>query len=265
MNTKDKWTVPRVREMKGRRRIACLTAYDCPTARLLDEAGLPLILVGDSVGMTQLGYETTLPVTMDDMVRHTAAVVRGARRALVVGDLPFLSYQVSAEEALHNAGRLIQEAGADAVKLEGGENRAALVRRLVDSGMPVMGHIGLLPQSIRAMGGYRTQGRTEEAAERLRCDARALDEAGCFAIVLECVPDALAAEITRSIAAPTIGIGAGPDCDGQVLVVNDLLGLTERPPSFVRVYARLREALLEAFSRYRQDVENGAFPDRRPE
>ncbi len=251
--------------MKGRQRIACLTAYDYPTARLLDEAGIPLILVGDSLGMTQLGYETTLPVTMDDMLRHAGAVVRGARRALVVADMPFLSYQTSVEQAIRNAGRLLQEAGVDAVKLEGGVICAATVRALVECGIPVMGHVGLLPQRVRATGGYRLQGRTEEAAAQIEQDARALDEAGCFAIVLECVPSSLAARITRAVSAPTIGIGAGPHCDGQVLVVHDLLGLSERIPSFACTYANLRDVMYDAFSKYRRDVEDGNFPTFLPE
>lgn len=260
MSANEKWTAARIRALKGRRRIAMLTAYDYPTARLLDAAGLPIALVGDSVGMTQLGYETTLPVTLEQMIHHTAAVVRGAGRALVVADLPFLSYQPSRADAIRSAGRLVKEAGADAVKLEGGESYADTVRALIACGIPVMGHVGLLPQSVRALGGYRTQGRTAESAESIRRDARALDEAGCFAIVLECIPPELAAEITREVSAPTIGIGAGPRCDGQVLVVNDLLGLSERTPSFVRPYARLRDAIGEAFAKFRQDVESGAFP-----
>ncbi len=258
--TATPWTAPRIRALKGRQRIAMLTAYDYPTARLLDEAGLPIALVGDSVGMTQLGYDTTLPVTLEQMIHHTAAVARGAGRALVVADLPFLSYQPSIADAVRSAGRLVKEGGADAVKLEGGERYADTVRALIACGIPVMGHVGLLPQSVRALGGYRAQGRTEESAERIRRDARALDEAGCFAIVLECIPAGLAAEITHAVAAPTIGIGAGPDCDGQVLVVNDLLGLSERAPAFVRPYAGLRETIRAAFAQFRKDVESGAFP-----
>ncbi len=261
MTAAIKWTAPRIRALKGRQRIACLTAYDYPTARLLDDAGLPLALVGDSVGMAQLGYETTLPVTLEQMIHHTAAVARGARRALVVADLPFLTYQPSIADALRAAGRLVKEAGADAVKLEGGERYAETVRALIACGIPVMGHVGLLPQSVRALGGYRMQGRTEESAEQVRRDARALDEAGCFAIVLECIPAALAGEITRGVSAPTIGIGAGPDCDGQVLVVNDLLGLSgEKAPKFARRYAHLAATMLEAFRAYRADVEEGRFP-----
>jgi len=261
MKIAEKWTVSRIRDMKGRGRIACLTAYDFYTAQLLDEAGFPMILVGDSLGMTVLGYETTLPVTMEDMLRHTAAVVRGTRRALVVADMPFLSYQISVEEAIRHAGRLLKEAGADAVKIEGGLARAETIRRLIENGIPVLGHIGLLPQSVRAMGGYRTQGRTPEAAEQLRRDAQAVENAGCFAVVLECVTPTLAEEITRTVGIPTIGIGSGPRCDGQVLVVNDLLGLTSRPPGFARPYAQLRPIIADAFRRFRQDVETGAFPE----
>lgn len=258
--TSDKWTAPRTRNLKGRQRIAVLTAYDYPTARLLDEAGIPIALVGDSVGMTQLGYDSTLPVTLEQMIHHTAAVARGAGRALVVADLPFLSYQPSIADAVRSAGRLVKEGGADAVKLEGGERYAETVRALIECGIPVMGHVGLQPQSVRALGGYRVQGRTAESADRIRRDALALDVVGCFAIVLECIPAALAAEITRAVAAPTIGIGAGPDCDGQVLVVTDLLGLSERAPSFVRPYAQLRATIRDAFARFRADVENGVFP-----
>lgn len=261
MNVKDKWTAPRIRALKGRGRIACLTAYDHPTARRLDEAGFPLVLVGDSVGMTQLGYDTTLPVTMDEMLHHAAAVARGAGRALVVADLPFLSYQASTEDAIRNAGRLLKEAGVDAVKLEGGFHCADTVRALIECGIPVMGHVGLAPQSVRTMGGYRVQGRDADSAARIRNDARALDAAGCFAIVLEGIPAALAGEITREIGAPTIGIGAGPECDGQVLVVNDMLGLSgDFAPKFVKRYAELGSVMLEAFRVYRADVEQGRFP-----
>jgi 3-methyl-2-oxobutanoate hydroxymethyltransferase len=261
MSANEKWTAPRIRALKGRRRIACLTAYDYPTARRLDEAGIPIALVGDSVGMTLLGYDTTLPVTLTEMVHHAAAVARGAGRALVVADLPFLTYQPSIADALRSAGRLLKEANVDAVKMEGGARCAETARTLIDFGIPVMGHIGLEPQRVRTMGGYRVQGRDTDAAERLRADARALDAAGCFAIVLEGIPAPLAAAITGEIGAPTIGIGAGPDCDGQVLVVNDLLGLSfDFTPKFVKQYAELGRLTLDAFRTYREDVEEGRFP-----
>lgn len=238
----------------------CVTAYDACFGRLADEAGIPIVLVGDSVGMTLLGYDSTLPVTLDQMVHHTAAVVRGVSRALVVADLPFLSYQVSDDLAVASAGRLLKEAGAAAVKLEGGADCAGLVRRMNRCGIPVMGHIGLMPQRIHVMGGYRIQGREAAAAARLIEDARALDEAGVFALVLEGIPADVAGEITRAISAPTIGIGAGPGCDGQVLVLHDLLGLTERPPRFARAYADLRRVTLDALGAFKTEVENGAFP-----
>ncbi len=255
-----KWTVPRIRALKGVEKIPVLTAHDVGTARLADEAGLPMLLVGDSLGMTVLGYANTLPVTLDQMLHHTAAVTRGTKYALVVTDLPFLTYQASVAEAITNAGRCLKEAGADAVKLEGGEVRVPHVRALVENGIPVLGHIGLLPQSVHAMGGYRVQGRTEEEAERLLRDARALDEAGVFALVLEGMPADVARRVTEAISVPTIGIGAGPHCDGQVLVVHDLLGLTERPPSFAKAYANLRTVIASAFAAYRDDVREGRFP-----
>jgi 3-methyl-2-oxobutanoate hydroxymethyltransferase len=256
----EKWTAPRIRASKGKVRLACLTACDFFTARLLDEAGFPLVLVGDSLGMTVLGHETTLPVTLADMLHHTAAVARGTRNALVVTDLPFMTYQVSAAQALENAGRCLQ-AGAAAVKLEGGALRADTVRMLVDNGIPVLGHIGLLPQSVRGMGGFRVQGRSASDIERLLADARALDQAGCFALVVEGVPPDTARQITEAVAIPTIGIGAGPHCDGQVLVVNDLLGMgAGSPPKFVKRYVDLGTAMREAFASYRQDVESVAFP-----
>ena len=256
----DKWTAPRIRALKGRGHFACLTAHDFITARLLDEAGFPLILVGDSLGMTVLGHETTIPVTLADMLHHTAAVARGVRNALVVTDLPFLSYQVSTAQALESAGRCLQ-AGAAAVKLEGGEIRVGAVRTLVENGIPVLGHIGLLPQSVRGMGGYKVQGRTATDVERLLADAAALEEAGCFALVVEGVPPETAQRITASIGIPTIGIGAGVSCDGQVLVISDLVGLTPGPsPKFVRRYAEVGEEMRKAVSAYKRDVESGAFP-----
>jgi 3-methyl-2-oxobutanoate hydroxymethyltransferase len=255
-------TITQVQEMKERgERIAMLTAYDYALAKLLDAAGVPLLLVGDSLGTVLLGHESTLGVTMGDMVRHTQAVARGAQRALVVADLPFLSYQVSPEEAIRNAGRLLQEGGAQAVKLEGGRPMAATVRRLVESGIPVMGHLGLTPQSVNQLGGHKVQGRTIEAATRLLTDAAALEDAGAFAIVLEGIPAPLAARITRRLHIPTIGIGAGPECDGQVQVVHDLLGLfTDFVPRHARRYADLGTLVTDAAGRYIADVVGGSFP-----
>lgn len=261
MAASSKWTASRIRGMKGQSRIACLTAYDCATARLLDEAGIPLILVGDSLGMTVLGYDTTLPVTMADMLHHTAAVARGARQALVVADMPFMSYQVSVEEALRNAGHFIKSAGAGAVKIEGGAFRAPLVQALVRNGIPALGHVGLTPQSIRELGGYKVQGKKSEDARQLINDAEALAEAGAFAIVVECVPPALGRDITRAVRVPTIGIGAGPDCDGQILVLNDILGLySDVTPRFAKRYAELGASMKAAFDTYRREVEEGTFP-----
>ena len=233
MKNSVKWTPDRLRALKGKRRFACLTAYDFATARLVDEAELPVVLVGDSLGMTVLGYETTLPVTMEQMLHHTVA----------------------------NAGRFLKEAGADAVKIEGGRLRTETVRALVGNGIPVMGHLGLTPQSVRAMGGYKVQGRTAAAARALKSDAKALEAAGVFAIVLEGIPAPLARAITAAVGVPTIGIGAGPGCDGQVLVVNDLLGLSgDFTPRFVKRYAELGATMARAFAAYRDDVESGRFP-----
>jgi len=258
---KKKWNTRSIRALKGKRKIAVLTAYDYVTARIVDEAGLPIILVGDSLGMTVLGYENTLPVTMDDMLHHTAAVVRGVESALVVGDMPFLSFHGSPESTLLNAGRFLKEAGADAVKVEGGEIRAASIGRMVENGIPVMGHLGLTPQSVKAIG-YAVQGTGDEAAERIRRDARILEDAGVFALVLENIPAALAAQITADVSMPTIGIGAGPECDGQVLVVQDMLGLYEDiHPRFVKRYAQLGAEMRAAIGRYRSEVEDGDFPD----
>lgn len=255
------WTTQKIRAMKGRQKIACLTAYDCATARLIDRAGVPLILVGDSLAMTMLGYDTTLPVTVDQMLHHTAAVARGVTSALVVADMPFLSFQVSVGEAIANAGRFLKEAGADAVKIEGGRIRAETVRGLVANGIPVLGHVGMTPQSVHAFGGFKVQGRHNADAQAVLDDARALDEAGVFGIVVECVPAALAAEITAAVAVPTIGIGAGAACDGQVLVTHDLLGIhTGVAPRFVRRYAEVGDTMLRAFEAYRHDVEAGVFP-----
>lgn len=255
------WTTEKIKALKGRQRFACLTAYDFASARLLDETGLPLILVGDSLAMTALGYETTLPVTMEAMLHHTAAVTRGARAALVVADMPFLSYQVSRAQAIANAGRFIQEAGAGAVKIEGGATRADTVRALVETGIPVLGHIGLTPQSILALGGYKVQGRKQADARRLIRDARAIEAAGAFALVVECVPPALGRALTRAVRIPTIGIGAGPHCDGQILVTADLLGLFDAfTPTFAKRYAHVGAVMKKAFAQYKTEVESGAFP-----
>jgi 3-methyl-2-oxobutanoate hydroxymethyltransferase len=255
-------SVTRLKEMKQRgEKIAVLTAYDFSTARLLDEIGVPVLLVGDSLGMVVLGYESTLPVTMEEMLHHTRAVVRGAQHALVVGDMPFMTYHTSLPEALRNAGRFIQEGGCQAVKLEGGEKMAETIRRIVDCGIPVMGHIGLTPQSINQLGGFRVQGKSPAAAISLLTDAQALEEAGVFAIVLECVPAPLAQLITERVGVPTIGIGAGVHCDGQVQVISDLLGLfTDFVPKHAKQYAKLAEAVKAAASQYMNEVLSGAFP-----
>jgi 3-methyl-2-oxobutanoate hydroxymethyltransferase len=254
---------PDLRARKERReKIAMITAYDATMATLFDAAGVDVLLVGDSLGMVVLGYETTVPVTLDAMVHHTAAVSRGASSALVVADLPFLSYQVSVEQAVRNAGRLLQDGGAHAVKLEGGRAVLDVVKRLVDVGVPVMGHLGLLPQSIHQVGGYRRQGTRPEQADTIAADAMALEEAGAFAIVLEMVPADLAGAVTSALRIPTIGIGAGPDCDGQVLVSYDLLGLTQGPmPSFVKAYARLGDEIRRATEAYIADIRTGRFPE----
>ena len=255
-------TIDRVKQMKqAGEKIVMLTAYDYPTARLVDQAGVPLILVGDSLGMVVLGYDSTVPVTMEDMLHHIKAVVRGSQHALVVGDLPFMSYQVSVETALVNAGRLLQEGGCQAVKLEGGERSAATVRALVESGIPVMGHIGLTPQSVNQLSGYRVQGKTPRAAVQLINDARALADAGAFAIVLESIPAVLAKVITEKVEAPTIGIGAGPFCDGQVQVLHDMLGLNpDFAPRHAKRYANLAETVTAAVTRYAAEVRSGVFP-----
>lgn len=257
-----KLTIPEVMQRKGLGpKLSMLTAYDYPTARLVDRAGVDLILVGDSLGMVCLGYPDTVPVTMEEMLHHTAAAARGAERAVIVGDMPFMSYQVSAEEAVRNAGRFSKEARADCVKLEGGVGQADKVQAIVRAGVPVMGHIGLTPQTATQLGGFKVQGRDPTAARKLREDAQAVQDAGAFAVVLECVPSALAAEITRSLQIPTIGIGAGPGCDGQVLVLHDLVGLFERfSPKFVKKYANLSAGIREAVAQYKAEVESGAFP-----
>lgn len=241
--------------------ITMLTAYDYMTATVVEQAGIDALLVGDSLGMVVLGYETTLPVTMADMLHHCKAVARGARTPLLIGDMPFMSYQVSTEEAVRNAGRFLQEGGMDAVKLEGGRERAEAVRAITSAGIPVMGHIGLTPQSVSQFGGFVAQGKTAEAAQRLVEDALILQEAGCFSIVLEAVPAQLAGLISSKLDIPTIGIGAGAGCDGQVLVIHDLLGLFDRfTPKFVKQYARLHGSMVEALESYRDEVITGQFP-----
>jgi 3-methyl-2-oxobutanoate hydroxymethyltransferase len=241
--------------------ITMLTAADLPLAQAVDEAGLDSILVGDSLGMVVLGYDTTLPVTMEEMLHHCRAVSRGVRRALCIGDMPFLSYQVSVEEAVRNAGRFMQEGGMEAVKLEGGRERLPAVRAVIGAGIPVMGHLGLTPQSVHLLGGFRPQARTAETARRLVEDALLLEEAGCFSIVLESIPARLATLVSRRLSIPTIGIGAGVGCDGQVLVTHDLLGMFDRfTPSFVRRYADLHGEMLRAFRAYKSDVEERRFP-----
>ncbi len=255
-------TIGQLREMKQKgEKIAMLTAYDYATAKLLDEVGVPLVLVGDSLGMVVLGYESTIPVTMDEMIHHTKAVVRGMKNALVVGDMPFMTYTVSLSDALRNAARFIQEGGAQAVKLEGGENVAETVRRIVECGIPVMGHIGLTPQSIHQLGGFKVQGKTPEAALKLLKDARALDQAGVFSIVLESIPAPLARIITEKVSVPTIGIGAGIGCDGQVQVISDILGLfTDFVPKHAKQYAKLADIIRAAVKDYLAEVKAGTFP-----
>lgn len=255
-------TIGEIREMKQRgEKIPMLTAYDYATAKLVDEAGVPLILVGDSLGMVILGYESTIPVTMDEMIHHTKAVVRGTKHALVIGDMPFMTYHLSVEDALRNAARFIQEGGAQAVKLEGGEVVAEKVSRLVACGIPVQGHIGLTPQSVHQLGGYKVVGKTPKVAVRVLNDAKALEEAGAFSIVLECVPAPLSKLITERVAVPTIGIGAGKHCDGQVQVVSDILGLfTDFVPKHAKQYARLNQAITTAVTDYIAEVKAGDFP-----
>lgn len=255
-------TVGQIREMKLKgEKVAMLTAYDYTTAKIIDEAGIPLILVGDSLGMVVLGYESTIPVTMDEMIHHTRAVSRGVKNALVVGDMPFMTYHTDVSDALRNAARFIQEGGAQAVKLEGGETVAETVRRIVQCGMPVMGHIGLTPQSIHQLGGFKVQGKSREAARQLLQDARALEDAGAFAMVLESVPFALSKIITEKVAIPTIGIGAGVHCDGQVQVISDILGLfADFVPRHAKRYAHMADTIKTVTSTYVSEVKSGAFP-----
>ncbi len=255
-----KITFSSLREKKQRREpVVALTAYDFPSARIADEAGVDLLLVGDTLGMVALGYDTTLPVTLDEMLHHTRAVRRGVKRALVVADMPFGTYHADQTEAVHNAIRLVKESGAEAVKIEGA--RPALANRLVEAEIPVVAHLGLLPQGVNRMGGYKVQAKTAEAAEQLHADAAAMEAAGCAALVLEGVPREAAAPVARALRIPVIGIGAGPECDGQILVLHDLLGLTFRPAAkFVRRYADLGAAMREAVGRYAEDVRAGSFP-----
>ncbi|MFC2035716.1 3-methyl-2-oxobutanoate hydroxymethyltransferase [Chloroflexota bacterium] len=255
-------TINQVKEMKQKgEKITMLTAYDYSTAKIVDEVGIPLILVGDSLGMVVLGYESTIPVTMDEMLHHTKAVVRGTKQAMIIGDMPFMTYHISVDDALRNAARFIQEAGAQAIKLEGGVTVAEKVRRVVECGIPVMGHIGLTPQSVHQFGGHSVQGKTPEAAISILEDAKVLEEAGAFGIVLETVPAPLAALITQSISIPTIGIGAGVDCDGQVQVINDILGsFTDFVPKHAKQYAKITDIIHNAVTEYYDEVRDGNFP-----
>ncbi len=255
-------TINQVKEMKQKgERITMLTAYDYSTAKIVDEVGIPLILVGDSLGMVVLGYESTIPVTMEEMLHHTRAVVRGTKQAMVIGDMPFMTYHISVADALHNAARFIQEGGAQAVKLEGGVTVAEKVSRIVECGIPVMGHIGLTPQSIHQFGGFKVQGKTPEAAIRLLKDAQVLEEAGAFAIVLETVPAPLATLITQKLSIPTIGIGAGIGCDGQVQVINDILGsFADFVPKHAKQYTKLVDIMSSAITEYYDEVKAGSFP-----
>jgi 3-methyl-2-oxobutanoate hydroxymethyltransferase len=263
MTGRARVTVQTLRQMKREgNKIVVLTAYDHPTALIEDRAGVDVILVGDSLGMVVLGYENTLPVTMEEIIHHARAVARARPRALMVGDLPFMSYQAGVSDAVRTAGRLVKEGGMEAVKLEGGRRMEAAIRGIVDAAIPVMGHLGLTPQSVHQFGGYRVQGREEQAAQQLIDDAGFLESCGCFSIVLEGMPWPLARRITEAVSIPTIGIGAGPHCDGQVLVVNDLLGVNEDfAPRFVKRYAEVGRTMAEAFAAYVADVKAGRFPD----
>ena len=254
-----KWNAASVRAAKGNTRLGCCTAYDACFARLADEAGVPIILVGDSIGMSVLGYGTTLPVKMEEILSATAAVSRAARNAMVVTDMPFGSYQCGDDAAMANAVKCLQ-AGADAVKLEGGARVAALVARMTSAGIPVLAHVGMTPQSVNEYGGFKKQGKTSEAAEAVFRDAKAVEDAGAFAVTLECIPRDLAARITSALSIVTIGIGAGPDCDAQWLVMHDMLGLNASTPSFVKRYAELGDAARKAFAEYVDDVAAGRFP-----
>ena len=254
-----KWNVAEIRNSKGKRKLGCVTAYDACFARLADEAGCPIILVGDSMGMNTLGFETTLPVDIEDTLRAVSAVARGAKDALIVGDMPFGSYQCGDDAAMENAVKIIK-AGADAVKLEGGPRVCGLIKRMTEAGIPVLAHVGMTPQSVNSYGGFKKQGKTREAAMVVMDEAKAVEAAGAFAVTLECIPSELAAEITAAVKIPTIGIGAGPVCDAQWLVMHDLLGLNEKAPSFVKQYAHLASDVRNAFAAYVNEVANGAFP-----
>lgn len=243
------------------KKITVLTAYDFPTAQIVDQAGIDAVMVGDSLGMVVQGLSSTLPVSMEEMLYHTKLVSRGAASAMVIGDMPFLSYQTSREEAVRNAGRFMKEAGAEVVKLEGGVAMADTIRAIVNAGIPVMAHIGLMPQSVHALGGFKVQGKDQATREKVLADARAVEEAGAFSVVLEAIPASLGKEITETLHIPTIGIGAGPDCDGQVLVLHDMLGLFDRfTPKFVKQYANLKDEALKAVKEYKKEVESGKFP-----
>ncbi|MFO7837074.1 MAG: 3-methyl-2-oxobutanoate hydroxymethyltransferase [Candidatus Thorarchaeota archaeon] len=256
-------TTHRFKRLKEKgKKIVMLTAYDAPTAKILSDSGVDAILVGDSVGNSLLGYESTVPVTLDDVIHHTAAVSRAKPQSLIIGDMPFMSYKVSIEQALENCARMLQEGGAEAVKLEGGSSVAPTVKAVVDAGIPVMAHIGLTPQSIYELGGYRVQGRTAEAAEEMIEHAKKLEEAGAFSLVIELVPSETAKVVTDAVDIPTIGIGAGPHCDGQVLVIWDMLGLFEEfKPKFVKRYANVRKLMVDAVNEYSKEVREGKFPD----
>jgi 3-methyl-2-oxobutanoate hydroxymethyltransferase len=262
-NKSSRKTTLDIKKMKASgEKITMLTAYDYAISSILDECNIDMILVGDSLGMVVLGYDTTLPVTMEDMLHHTKAVSRAAQNALIVADMPFLSYQISPTTALANAGRFLQEANVQAVKLEGGREYAESVQKIVSAGIPVMAHLGLTPQSIHQIGGYKVQGKKEDAARKIVEDAKILEEAGAFSLVLECIPEGLASEITHSLTIPTIGIGAGVNCDGQVLVINDMLGIYERfTPKHVKKYANLNLEIKKAVKTYIAEVKHGAFPD----
>lgn len=243
------------------KKITVLTAYDFPTAQIVDQAGIDAVMVGDSLGMVVQGLTSTLPVSMEEMLYHTKLVARAAASAMVIGDMPFLSYQASREEAVRNAGRFMKEAGAEVVKLEGGVAMADTIRAIVNAGIPVMAHIGLMPQSVHALGGFKVQGKDQATREKVLADARAVEEAGAFSVVLEAIPASLGKEITETLHIPTIGIGAGPDCDGQVLVLHDMLGLYDRfTPKFVKQYANLKDEALKAVKEYKKEVESGKFP-----
>ena len=259
---REKISIDKIRQKKASgQKITMMTAYDYPTARLVDESGIDTILVGDSLGMVVLGYESTVPVTMDEMIHHCKAVNRGAKCSFIIGDMPFMSYHLSMEQAVENAGRFIKEAACDAVKLEGGSDMAPVVRAVVKAGIPVCAHIGLTPQTATMLGGFKVQGKDAESARALVKSAEDLQQAGAFMIVIECIPDLLAARITKSLSIPTIGIGAGKDCDGQVLVFHDLVGLFERfTPKFVKQYINLSPLIKEALIQYKNEVEKGSFP-----